>query len=139
MAFAKEGASGQEAPVRTLAIAMTSWERRPPMLRSTIAGRALAAKVRRGAFAPVKAVEAIQAAVALPFDEGCRQERELFATCVASDQARALIHEFFAERGVAKVPGITKETPVRPVGRVAIIGAGTMERRNCDGLRECRP
>ena len=90
------------------------------------AGRALAGKVRRGAIAPLKAVEAIEAAVALPFDEGCRRERELFAECVASDQARALIHAFFAERGVTKVPGITKETPIRPIARVAIIGAGTM-------------
>jgi len=90
------------------------------------AGRVLAAKVRRGAIAPLKAVEAIEAAVALPFDEGCRCERELFAECVASDQARALIHAFFAERGVAKVPGITKETAVHPIARVAIIGAGTM-------------
>lgn len=90
------------------------------------AGKALAAKIRRGAIAPLKAVEAIAAAVALPFDEGCRRERELFAECVATDQARALIHAFFAERGVAKVPGIGKDTPVRPISRIAIIGAGTM-------------
>lgn len=89
-------------------------------------GRALAAKVRRGALAPLKAVEAIEAAVALPFAEGCKRERELFAECVASDQARALIHVFFAERGVTKIPGIGKDTPIRPVERVAIIGAGTM-------------
>jgi len=89
-------------------------------------GRALAAKVRRGALAPLKAVEAIEAAVALPFAEGCKRERELFAECVASDQARALIHVFFAERGVAKIPGVGKDTPVRPLERVAIIGAGTM-------------
>ena len=90
------------------------------------AGRTLAAKVRRGALAPLKTVEAIEAAVALPFAEGCRRERELFAECVGSDQARALIHAFFAERGVTKVPGITKDTAVRPIARVAIIGAGTM-------------
>jgi 3-hydroxyacyl-CoA dehydrogenase len=90
------------------------------------AGRALAAKVRRGAIAPLKAVNAIEAAVALPFDQGCRRERELFAECVASDQARALIHGFFAERGVSKVPGITKDTAVKAVAKVAIIGAGTM-------------
>jgi 3-hydroxyacyl-CoA dehydrogenase len=90
------------------------------------AGRVLAAKVRRGSIAPLKVVEAIEAAVALPFDEGCRRERELFAECVASDQARALIHAFFAERGVSKIPGVTKDTAVRPVAKVAIVGAGTM-------------
>jgi 3-hydroxyacyl-CoA dehydrogenase len=83
-------------------------------------------KIRRGAMAPLKAMEAIKAAVALPFDEGCRREHELFAECIASDQARALIHAFFAERGVTKVPGITKDTPVRPIAKVAIVGAGTM-------------
>lgn len=90
------------------------------------AGRALAAKVRRGSIAPLKAVDAIEAAVALPFDQGCKRERELFAECVATDQARALIHAFFAERGVSKVPGIIKDTAVKPVAKVAIIGAGTM-------------
>ena len=90
------------------------------------AGRALAGKVRRGAMAPLKAIAAIEAAVALPFEAGCQRERELFAECVASDQARALIHAFFAERGVAKIPGIAKDTPVRAVAKVAIIGAGTM-------------
>ena len=64
--------------------------------------------------------------MALPFAEGCRRERELFAECVASDQARALIHAFFAERGVTKLPGITKDTAARPIARVAIICAGTM-------------
>jgi 3-hydroxyacyl-CoA dehydrogenase len=90
------------------------------------AGRVLAAKVRRGALAPRKAIEAIEAAVALPFAAGCRRERELFAECVASDQARALIHVFFAERGVTKIPGIAKDTAARPIARVAIVGAGTM-------------
>ncbi len=90
------------------------------------AGRALAGKLRRGAIAPLMAVAAIEAAVNFPFDEGCRRERELFAQCVASDQARALIHAFFAERGVAKVPGITKDTSVHSIAKVAIIGAGTM-------------
>jgi 3-hydroxyacyl-CoA dehydrogenase len=37
-----------------------------------------------------------------------------------------MIHVFFAERGVAKVPGLPKETPIYPVRKVAIIGAGTM-------------
>jgi 3-hydroxyacyl-CoA dehydrogenase len=121
VAFARQ----QTAPVRTrdrnekLGTAETN----APLYA---AGRALAAKVRRGSIAPLKAVDAIEAAVALPFDEGCRRERELFAECVASDQARALIHAFFAERGVAKVPGITKETGVKPVAKVAIVGAGTM-------------
>jgi 3-hydroxyacyl-CoA dehydrogenase len=90
------------------------------------AGRDQARKTRRNMLAPLKAVDAIEAAVNLPFDEGCRKEREIFAECIASDQARALIHAFFAERAVAKIPDIPKDTAVYNIRQAAIIGAGTM-------------
>jgi 3-hydroxyacyl-CoA dehydrogenase len=89
------------------------------------AGRELAAKLRRHQTAPLRAVEAIEAAATLPFDEGCARERALFEECIVSDQAKSLIHAFFAERAAAKVPGVPK-TAASPVARVAIIGAGTM-------------
>jgi 3-hydroxyacyl-CoA dehydrogenase len=90
------------------------------------AARALAQTTKRNLIAPMKAVEAIESAASLPFDQGCARERQLFQECVESEQCRALIHAFFAERGVAKVPGIGKETPVLPLERIAIVGAGTM-------------
>ena len=90
------------------------------------AGRDQARKTRRNMLAPLKAVDAIEAAVNLPFDEGCKKEREIFGECIASDQARALIHAFFAERAVAKIPDIPKETAVYNIRQAAIIGAGTM-------------
>ena len=90
------------------------------------AGRELARKTKRNLIAPLKAVEAIEAAATLPFDQGCARERQLFQECVESDQCRALIHAFFAERGAAKLPGNGKETPVLPLQRIAIVGAGTM-------------
>jgi 3-hydroxyacyl-CoA dehydrogenase len=90
------------------------------------AGRDQARKTRRNMIAPLKAVDAIEAAVTLPFDEGCKKEREIFAECIASDQARALIHAFFAERAVAKIPDIPKDTAVYNIRQAAIIGAGTM-------------
>jgi 3-hydroxyacyl-CoA dehydrogenase len=80
----------------------------------------------RGLIAPLKAVEAVEAAVALPFLEGCQRERELFRDCLFSDQSKALIHVFFAEREVAKVPGVAKDTPRIPIRRAAVVGAGTM-------------
>jgi 3-hydroxyacyl-CoA dehydrogenase len=83
-------------------------------------------KRARGLTAPMKAVEAIEAALTLPFAEGCLRERELFRECLFSDQSKALIHVFFAEREVAKVPGITKDTARIPIRRAAIVGAGTM-------------
>jgi 3-hydroxyacyl-CoA dehydrogenase len=88
------------------------------------AARELASKVRRKEVAPLKAVDAIEAAAALPFADGCRRERELFFECVQNGQAKAMIHIFFAERAAAKVPDAA--TAPAPVGRVAIIGAGTM-------------
>ena len=83
-------------------------------------------KKARGLIAPFKAVDAVEAAVALPFDEGIKREAELFRECLFSDQSKALIHVFFAEREVAKVPGIAKDTPRIPIRRAAVVGAGTM-------------
>ncbi|HYA63408.1 MAG TPA: 3-hydroxyacyl-CoA dehydrogenase NAD-binding domain-containing protein [Candidatus Sulfotelmatobacter sp.] len=89
-------------------------------------GRELANKSKKNMIAPLKAIQAIEAAVTLPFEDGCTRERQLFQECVTSDQARALIYSFFAERGVARVPGIDKQTRVLPIERIAIVGAGTM-------------
>ena len=88
-------------------------------------GRELAARVRKQQEAPLRAVEAIEGSAALPFEHGCRREREIFAECIASDQAKSLIHAFFAERAAAKVPSVAGTGP-RSVARVAIVGAGTM-------------
>jgi 3-hydroxyacyl-CoA dehydrogenase len=90
------------------------------------AGREQAHKIRRNQNAPLKAVEAIKAAATLPFEESCRSERKLFSECVVSDQAKAMIHAFLGEREVARIPGISKDTPLRPIRSAAIIGAGTM-------------
>jgi 3-hydroxyacyl-CoA dehydrogenase len=90
------------------------------------AARDLAARTRRRQVAPVKAIDAIEAAATLPFDEGRRRERELFFECVRGDQAKSLIHLFFAERAVSKVPGVPKDASPRPIASVAIVGAGTM-------------
>ena len=88
--------------------------------------RALAAKTRRRQVAPLKAVDAIEAAASLPFDQGCERERQLFFECVETEQAKALIHLFFAERAITKVRGLAKDVATRPIASVAIIGAGTM-------------
>jgi 3-hydroxyacyl-CoA dehydrogenase len=90
------------------------------------AGREQAAKIRRNQAAPLMAIEALEAAAILPFSEGCRVESELSAASLRSDQAKALIHAFFAEREVARVPGIPKDTRTVQIAEVAIIGAGAM-------------
>jgi len=68
----------------------------------------------------------VEAATRMPFAEGCRRERELFEECLFSEQSKTLIHVFFGERAVAKVPDIPKDTPVYTIHHAAVIGAGTM-------------
>src|SRR4029077_19585143 len=65
-------------------------------------------------------------ATTLPFEQGCQKEEELFTKCLFSDQSKALIHAFFGEREVAKIPDVPKETPTQGVNSVGIVGAGTM-------------
>ncbi len=90
------------------------------------AGREQARKIRPHQTAPLHAIDAIEAATKLPFEEGCKREREIAKLCLASPQAQAMIHVFFAERGVSKVPGLAKDAPTYPIRTVGIIGAGTM-------------
>jgi 3-hydroxyacyl-CoA dehydrogenase len=76
--------------------------------------------------APLKCIDAVAAAVALPFDEGVKLERELFLQLMQSPESRALRHAFFAERAAAKIPDVPEDTPLRKVAKVAVVGAGTM-------------
>jgi len=80
----------------------------------------------RGARAPVAAVEAIEAAVTMDFEQGLARERALFAECVLSSESRACIHLFFAEREVSRIPDVSRTTPVIDIRRAAVVGAGTM-------------
>ena len=89
-------------------------------------GLEMARTTRRHQTAPLAAIEAIEAATTLPFDEGCRRERAISAACVRSDQGRAMVHAFLAERNAAKVPDLPKDARPAELKEVAIIGAGTM-------------
>ncbi len=90
------------------------------------AARETTRKKQRGLLAPLAAIDAIEAATTLPFEQGCQKEEELFTKCLFSDQSKALIHAFFGEREVAKIPDVPKETPTLGVNSVGIVGAGTM-------------
>ena len=89
-------------------------------MRKSIARRA------RNQKAPFHCIAAVEAACSMPFDDGARRERELFDELENSPEARALRYAFFAEREVAKLPDIPRETPLRPIKTAAIVGAGTM-------------
>ncbi|HEY6864095.1 MAG TPA: 3-hydroxyacyl-CoA dehydrogenase NAD-binding domain-containing protein [Burkholderiales bacterium] len=84
------------------------------------------AKEQRGYPAPARAVEAIEGATTLAFDDGVRNERLIFDELVLTPESKALRHAFFGERAVAKVPDVPEDTPTIDVRRVAVVGAGTM-------------
>ena len=84
------------------------------------------AKRARGQIAQDRIVSCIEAAVNLPMDEGLARERELFQELVKSPESAAMRHIFFAERQAAKIKDLPKDTPLRDVNSVAIIGGGTM-------------
>ncbi|SVA33890.1 uncharacterized protein METZ01_LOCUS86744 [marine metagenome] len=88
--------------------------------RKSIARRA------RGFLAPEYNIQCIEAAVNLPFDEGIKTERKLFMELMTGNQSAAQRYAFFAQRQVAKIPDIAKETEIKSVKSVGIIGAGTM-------------
>ena len=83
------------------------------------------AKKSKGLFSPLKIIEAVQGALDLPFDEGMKHERELFLQCIDSPQRAGLIHAFFAEREVVKVPEAKAAQP-RPFNTIGVVGGGTM-------------
>lgn len=82
-------------------------------------------KKSRGLFSPLKVIEAVRAGLHMPFDEALANERQLFLQCIDSPQRAGLIHAFFAEREVVKVPEVKSVAP-RPVTNVGVIGGGTM-------------
>ena len=77
-----------------------------------------------GQIAPVTAIDAV-AACALPFTDGLAEERRLFEHLRESPQRDALVHAFFAERKVARLPEL-EDVAARALGHVGVIGGGTM-------------
>jgi len=78
-----------------------------------------------GGFAAHKLIDAVQAAIELPFERGWARELRLFMELVQSKPSAALRHVFFAERELGKVPGLPKTEPLE-IKKAAVIGAGTM-------------
>ncbi|HTQ62872.1 MAG TPA: 3-hydroxyacyl-CoA dehydrogenase NAD-binding domain-containing protein [Candidatus Solibacter sp.] len=123
VAFAREIAGKPVRKTRERNEKLGNGEQNAPIFA---AARENAANKQRGMIAPLAAIDAVEAATKLPFEEGCKLERKLFMDCLFSDQSKALIHVFFGEREVAKIPDIPKDTPILPIRTAAVVGAGTM-------------
>ena len=80
----------------------------------------------RGREGPLRCIEAVRGTVDLIFEDGIKNERDLFKLCHDSDESEALIHSFFSERMANKIPGMDKNTPLRPINKAVVIGCGTM-------------
>jgi 3-hydroxyacyl-CoA dehydrogenase len=84
------------------------------------------AKKNRGFLAPERIVQCVEAAVQMPFTEGMKFERDAFLELRVSPESAAQRYYFFAEREATKLPEGVGSVPPRPVGKVGVIGAGTM-------------
>lgn len=121
VAFARQLIAEGRGPRRTSELPM------PPKDAALLAEtRATLARKKRGQLAPQAVVDVIEAAYTLPFAEALAKEYALTVELLAGPQSRALRHNFAAERVVAKLPGLPADTVERPIGKVAVIGLGTM-------------
>jgi 3-hydroxyacyl-CoA dehydrogenase len=84
------------------------------------------ARQTRGFRAPEACIQAVEAAVNMPFAQGITRERELFRELLTSPESKAQRYFFFAEREAAKIPDVPADTATRQIAKVAVIGAGTM-------------
>jgi 3-hydroxyacyl-CoA dehydrogenase len=84
------------------------------------------AALKRPRPAALKCLQAVRMAVELPIREGLRREVELFKELIQTPESQALQYAFFSERAAARIDGLPRNTPVRIIERIAVIGAGTM-------------
>ncbi len=112
----------QAAPRPTGAMTVAAPERADLFERH----RQQSARKTRGQIAPGYIAELVQLSLTATLEEGQQHERERFIACRDSPQSAAMRHVFFAERATGKLPDIPSDIPLRPVRRMAVIGAGTM-------------
>ena len=89
--------------------------------------QAMAAKARKGQFAPGQIIKCVEAAINIDdFDEGIKKEGEYFMECLLHPQREAMIHIFFGERAASKISDVPKDTKIKDIKKAGIIGSGTM-------------
>ncbi|MCX7380553.1 MAG: 3-hydroxyacyl-CoA dehydrogenase NAD-binding domain-containing protein [Alphaproteobacteria bacterium] len=124
VAFARSKADIRPLPrVRDRTTQLADYQADPGMfdaMRKSIARKA------RNQKAPYNCIAAVEAACTLPFEQGIVREQELFLELENAEEAKSLRYAFFAEREVARIPGLPDSTPVREIASAAVVGAGTM-------------
>ncbi len=88
--------------------------------------RKLAGRRARGQLAPPAAIDSVERGLTLPFEAAIARDAEAFQGIRVTPQARAMRYAFLAEREVVKIPDIPRDTVLRSIESVGILGAGTM-------------
>jgi 3-hydroxyacyl-CoA dehydrogenase len=123
VAYARELVAAGKGPRRTREMPVAGADRAGEILS---ARRAAAAKTFRNRNSHNVLLDAVQAAVDLPFDEGIKRERALSNQVERAVEGRAFRHLFFGERELRRIPGLPADVQSRPIRKVGIVGAGTM-------------
>ncbi|ADX46274.1 3-hydroxybutyryl-CoA epimerase [Paracidovorax avenae ATCC 19860] len=136
--FDKMAASAESLAEEALAFARSVADTRPlPLVRNLPArhpqgdayfqfARNMVKGMAKNFPAPLKCVDAVEAATKRKFEDGLAYERELFVNLMWTPESRALRHLFLAERAASKIPDVPSDTPKREIRKVGVIGAGTM-------------
>ena len=121
LAFAQRVVAESRPPRRVRDVAIES-----PGKAFFEAARQKAAAANPHFTAPLRCIDAVEAAVTKTFDEGIAFERATFLALLESPESKAMRHAFFGERAAGKIADVPPDTALRTVSRVAVIGAGTM-------------
>ena len=95
-------------------------------IKETIAkAKVNALKKYKNLFSPHAIIKSVEEGLGLKFSEGIKNERKLFKECIESPQRQGLIHSFFAERAITKIPELKNGKPSE-LNKIGVIGGGTM-------------
>jgi 3-hydroxyacyl-CoA dehydrogenase len=95
------------------------------------------ARKQRALQAPLAAVEAIEAGLSLNFDDACKNEREIFKRCLFSDQSKALVHVFLAEREAARISGGTRHLRAPELRRLGVFRSPVLNNKTVAEIVDC--
>ena len=120
IAFAREVADARPLPIASQKTAQ-------PDPEAVEAFKKANAKRFRGFEAPAANIACVEkAADGSSFADGIAFERQEFMKLMMGVQSAAQRHIFFSERQAAKIDDVPADTPLRPIKKVGVIGAGTM-------------
>jgi 3-hydroxyacyl-CoA dehydrogenase len=123
LAFAREIAGKPFAKTRERTEKLGSPDENAPIFA---AAREVARKLPGQPPAPLLAMDVVEAATRMSFEESYRFESEASARCFAGPQPKALVHVFLSEREVRNIPGIPSDLPTPPIKAAGVVGAGVM-------------